>query len=124
MKYKKILQVLAVVVTLTLLVMTLPTTTALAKETLNLSPSKGVIGDEIEVTGSGYDSGDRIYIYFSSQDVDVNDDISDLLRYLMSSRMAMVPKRSSVVIILSILLRDKRAGYWSKKSLRLLVLPK
>ena len=78
MKYKKILQVLAVVVTLTLLVMTLPTTTALAKETLNLSPSKGVIGDEIEVTGSGYDSGDRIYIYFSSQDVDVNDDISDL----------------------------------------------
>ena len=78
MKYKKILQVLVVAVTLTLLVMALPTTTALAKETLTLSPSKGVIGDEIDVIGSGYDPGDRIYIYFSSQDVDVNDDISDL----------------------------------------------
>jgi len=78
MKYKKMLHVLVVAVTLTLLVMALPTTTALAKETLNLSPSKGVIGDEIEVTGSGYDSGDRIYIYFSSQQADVDDDISDL----------------------------------------------
>ncbi len=78
MKYKKILQILAITVTLTLLVMALPTTTALAKETLNLRPSKGVIGDEIEVTGSGYDSGERIYIYFSSQYADVNDDISDL----------------------------------------------
>jgi len=78
MKYKKILQVLVVAVTLTLLVMALPTTTALAKETLTLSPSKGVIGDEIDVTGSGYDPGDRIYIYFSSQKADVDDDISDL----------------------------------------------
>jgi len=78
MKFRKILQVLVVAVTMTLLAMALPTTTALAKEILNLSPSKGVIGDEIEVTGSGYDSGDRIYIYFSSQKADVDDDIDDL----------------------------------------------
>jgi hypothetical protein len=78
MKFRKILQVLVVAVTMTSLAMALPTTTALAKETLNLSPSKGVIGDEIEVTGSGYDSGDRIYIYFSSQKADVDDDIDDL----------------------------------------------
>lgn len=78
MKYKKILHILAMAVILSLLVMALPTKTALAKEILNLSPSKGVVGDKIEVTGSGYDSGDRIYIYFSSQDADVNDDISDL----------------------------------------------
>lgn len=78
-KYKKILHILAMAVILSLLVMALPTKTALAKEILNLSPSKGVIGDKIEVTGSGYDSGDRIYIYFSSQDAEVDDDdIDDL----------------------------------------------
>ncbi len=78
MKYKKILHVLSMAVILSLMVMALPTTTALARESISLSPSRGEVGDEIEVTGSGYDSGDRIYIYFSSQKADVDDDIDDL----------------------------------------------
>jgi len=78
MKDKKIFHVLAMVVILSLLGMVLPTTAALAKEIISLNPSKGVIGDEIEVTGSGYDSGDRIYIYFSIQDADLGNDIDDL----------------------------------------------
>jgi len=59
--------------------MILPAPTALARETLNLSRSKGTIGDKITVTGSGYSSGDKVYIYFSSEEADVDDDdIDDL----------------------------------------------
>lgn len=78
MKFRKILQVLAMFVILPLIVMALPPTTALAKEIISLSPSKGVIGDEIDVSGSGYDPRDKIYIYFSSHDADLGDDIDDL----------------------------------------------
>ena len=79
MKHYKIFNVLAISLILFLLIMTLPAATALARETLNLSLSKGTIGDRIEVTGSGYSSGDKVYIYFSSEEADVDDDdIDDL----------------------------------------------
>ena len=79
MKQYKIFSVLAIFLTLFLLIMTLPAATALAKEALNLSNSKGAIGDRIQVTGSGYSSGDKVYIYFSSEEADVDDDdIDDL----------------------------------------------
>ena len=79
MKHYKIFSVLAIFLTLFLLIMTLPAATALAKEALNLSNSKGAIGDRIQVTGSGYSSGDKVYIYFSSEEADVDDDdIDDL----------------------------------------------
>jgi len=79
MKHYKIFSVLAIFLTLFLLIMTLPAATTLAKESLNLSHSKGAIGDRIQVTGSGYSSGDEVYIYFSSEEADVDDDdIDDL----------------------------------------------
>ena len=79
MKHYKILRVLAIFLTLFLLIMILPASTAQARETLNLSRSKGAIGDKITVTGSGYSSGDKVYIYFSSEEADVDDDdIDDL----------------------------------------------
>jgi len=79
MKHYKIFSVLAIFLTLFLLIMILPAPTALARETLNLSRSKGTIGDKITVTGSGYSSGDKVYIYFSSEEADVDDDdIDDL----------------------------------------------
>ena len=78
MKHYKILRVLAIFLTLFLLIMILPASTAQARETLNLSRSKGAIGDKITVTGSSYSSGDKVYIYFSSEEADVDDDIDDL----------------------------------------------
>jgi len=77
----KIVRSLALAMVLSLLVMTIPATPALAAESLNISPSSGEIGEEIDVWGSGYDPGDIVYIYFSSQEADEGDDIEDLDSY-------------------------------------------
>lgn len=88
MKYKnrfsglgKIFRTLAIATILCLLVITIPATPALAAESLSLSPTSGQIGDEIDVFGSGYDPGDRVYIYFSSEEADEGDDVEDLDAY-------------------------------------------
>ena len=78
MKHYKILRALAIFLILLLLIMVLPASTALSRETLDLSRSEGAIGDKITVTGSSYSSGDKVYIYFSSEKADVDDDIDDL----------------------------------------------
>ena len=78
MKHYKILRVLAIFLILLLLIMVLPASTALSRETLDLSRSEGAIGDKITVTGSSYSSGDKVYIYFSSEKADIDDDIDDL----------------------------------------------
>jgi len=78
MKHSKIFRILAVAITLSLLVMVLPAAPALAAESLRVSPTKGAIGDEIDVSGSGYDPGDRVYIYFSSEEAEEGDDIDEL----------------------------------------------
>jgi len=56
----------------------IPTAPTLASESLRVSPTKGAIGDEINVRGSGYDRGDRAFIYFSSRKARVGDDIEEL----------------------------------------------
>ena len=76
MKYNKVFRTLALVVILSLLVMAIPATPALAASA-SLSPTKGEIGDSITVTGSGFTPGDRVYIYFSSEEADKGDDIED-----------------------------------------------
>ena len=79
MKHYKVFSVLAVFLALVLLIMILPAPIALSKETLDLSRIKGAIGDKVTVTGSGFSSGDKVYIYFSSEKADVDDDdIDDL----------------------------------------------
>jgi len=78
MKHSKIFRILAVVITLSLLVIALPAAPALAAESLRVSPTKGAIGDKIDITGSGYDPGDKVYIFFSSEELDEGDDIEDL----------------------------------------------
>lgn len=78
MKHNRIFRISVIFLTLFLLIMTLPAAIALSKETLHLSDNKGAIGDKITVTGSDYSSGDRVYIYFSSEEADVDDDIDDL----------------------------------------------
>ena len=73
----RIFGTLALAIILALLVMAIPATTVLAAESLSVSPSQGEIGDEIDVSGSGYDPGDRVYIYFSSEEADEGDYIDD-----------------------------------------------
>jgi hypothetical protein len=78
MKYNKIFRTLALTVILSLLVIAIPATPALAAESLKVSPTKGAVGDKIDVTGSDYDEGEKVYIYFSSLEADEGDDIEDL----------------------------------------------
>jgi len=52
---------------------------ALAAESLRISPTKGAIGDEINVSGSRYDPGDRVYVHFSSRKASEGDDINELV---------------------------------------------
>ena len=59
---------------------------AWAAESLKVSPSKGAVGAEIDVTGDDYDPGDRVYVYFSSSKASVGDDISDLVAWDMVRR--------------------------------------
>jgi len=79
--FGKIFRTLALAMVLSLLVITIPATPALAAESLSVSPTSGEIGDDIDVFGSGYDPGDKVYIYFSSEDADEGDDIDDLDAY-------------------------------------------
>ena len=50
----------------------------LASESLRTIPTKGDIGDEIEIRGHGYDPGDSVYIYFSDRKASIGVDIDDL----------------------------------------------
>jgi len=78
MKHNKIFRILAIAITLSLLAMVLPAASALAAESLRVSPTKGAIDDKIDVSGSGYTAGDKVYIFFSSEELDDGDDIEDL----------------------------------------------
>ena len=78
MKRIKIFRILAFAAILSLLVIAIPASPALAAESIDLSPSTGEIGDKIDIDGSGFKTdGTRVYIYFSSQEWDVGDEIDD-----------------------------------------------
>ena len=81
MKHKKIFRVLAIAITLSLLVMALPAASVLAAEKINVSPTKGKVGDDVDVSGSGFSEGDDVYIYFSNEEADEGDDVEDLDSY-------------------------------------------
>jgi hypothetical protein len=66
---------------MSLLTVVIPITPALADESLRLNPSKGEIGQKIQVIGHNYDPGDAVYIYFSGEEADEGDDIDDLDAY-------------------------------------------
>ena len=68
---------LAIAIILALLVVVIPASPALAAESIRVSPTKGEIGDKIRVTGSGYTPGERVYIYFSSQEAEERDQMDD-----------------------------------------------
>jgi hypothetical protein len=84
-KYNKVFRILALAVIFSLLMITLPAASALAAGTLTVSPTKVEIGDAISVTGSGYTKNTQVYIFISSQELDVGDDIEDLDVYYQTS---------------------------------------
>jgi len=81
MKYNKVFRVVAIAITLSLLVMALPAASVLAAERINVSPTKGKVGDDVDVSGSGFTEGDTVYIYFSNEETDEGDDVEDLDSY-------------------------------------------
>jgi hypothetical protein len=88
MKHIKLFRILALAVVLSLLMVAVPATPALAFDyDIDLDPEQGKIGDEITVTGDDWspsyedDEGEfherRVGIYFSADEADVNDYIDD-----------------------------------------------
>ena len=74
----KLLCIVAVATILSLLVIAIPASPASAAESIDLSPSTGEVGDKIDIDGSGFKTDrTRVYIYFSSQEWDVGDEIDD-----------------------------------------------
>ena len=77
MKYNKIFRILAIALTLALLVATVPATPVLAAGSFDITPNHGKIGDSIEYYGYGFNPGDSLKIYFSSDDAILGDAIND-----------------------------------------------
>lgn len=83
MKYNKMFRILAVAIILSLLMLAIPASPALAAvESIDLSPDRGEIGDKIRVRGEDFDASapdDRVkvYIYFSSQEAERRGEIDD-----------------------------------------------
>ena len=80
-KHNRFFRTLALAAILSLLMIAITATPALAAESLSVSPSKGEVGERVDVSGTGYDPGDVVYIYFSGEEADVGDDIDDLNAY-------------------------------------------
>ena len=78
MKTARYFGFLTVCALLSLLALTVGSSATLAAESLNISHDNGAIGDKIQVTGSGFSSGDKVYIYFAHEELDVDDDIDDI----------------------------------------------
>jgi hypothetical protein len=89
-KHKKIFRILAITFTLALLLMAIPTSVAMAAAAISVKniegtagtnpyygEAEGGIGDKVKVDGSGFSGGTEYYIYFSSQNADVGDNIDE-----------------------------------------------
>ena len=79
---KKIVHVLAVAVILSILVIALPTSPALAAEDINLDPDEVEIDDQVDIEGDGfYESTTSVdyfvHVYLSDEEADEGDQIDD-----------------------------------------------
>jgi len=88
MKCNGTCRILAVALILSLLVIAIPFSPALAAENIELSPDIGEVGDEIDVKGDGFRTDmTRVYIYFSSQEGAVYDKIdNDITVYKLAEK--------------------------------------
>ena len=82
MKYNKIFCTLASAIVLALLIMAVPAVPAhAAAEDIDLYPSKGEVGEEVDIYGYNFELDETIYIYFSSDHHSTGYDIEDLDAY-------------------------------------------
>jgi hypothetical protein len=77
MSYRRIFRIGAMAVLLSLLVMALPASPALAAEEISLDPDEGEIDERIDITGEDFDPDYGVDIYFSSEKADKGEDIDD-----------------------------------------------
>ncbi len=77
MKYNRI-RILVAATILALLVTAVPATPVQAAELLTVNPNQGEIGADIDIFGFDFDAYERVYIYFSSDEAEVRDDIDEL----------------------------------------------
>jgi len=96
-KRNKIFRVLALTGILSLLVVALPASPALAAEKLTIDPEEGEIGDSIEIEGKDFTEKESVgdpptqvhkdvTLYFTSEEVEVGDDVDDLDVYEIVDR--------------------------------------
>jgi len=79
-KGNRFLSILATAVILAMLLVTIPVMPALAAG-ISVTPTSGEIDDYVEVICSGFTVGEDVYFYFSSEEIDVGDDVDDLDAY-------------------------------------------
>ncbi|UCC90661.1 MAG: hypothetical protein JSW24_00355, partial [Dehalococcoidia bacterium] len=72
MKYAKVLRTLAIVATLSLVIVLIPATPALAAPSITLSPTSGSPGTRVTVEGINFESyrGDSISIFFDDRKIE------------------------------------------------------
>jgi len=75
-KYNRFFRILTVAIIFSLLMIVLPATPVLAA-TVDFSPEKGSIGSRIDIEGDGFTPGVALFVYFSSQEADTDDEIDD-----------------------------------------------
>ena len=78
MRYNRIFRVLASAIILALLLAAIPSSSALAAERISVSPDEGEIDDRVDIDGFDFEEGERVDIYFTSEEVDDGDDLDDL----------------------------------------------
>ena len=76
MKHNRFFRILAIAAVLSLLMIVIPATPALAAA-VTLTPNEGEVGDRIDIEGSGFIPASEVHIYFSSQEAEVDDFIDD-----------------------------------------------
>ena len=82
MKHNRILRIVTSLIGLFLLMLIVPVAPVLAQDGyIYVSPSRGEVGDEIDIWGVGFDPSDYVYIFFSSYEADEGDDMEDLDAY-------------------------------------------
>ena len=80
MKYRKVTTILVSTISLILLAATI-STPSYAEEgiALTLDPAEGKVGEQIDIDGYGFTEDSQLYIYFSSNELDVGDHIENRL---------------------------------------------
>jgi len=80
-KHIRVFRTLTLAVIFALLIVAIPVTPVLAAESIDVSPTSGDIGDEVDIDGEDFEDGETVYFYFSSDSASVGDDITDLDAY-------------------------------------------